>query len=362
MQQSRKNALMMRAACPLIIGAALYAGHAQADTKIYGLMDVYTGSQKLPGAKNSNNVVNNGGMSTSYLGFSSSETIDGGITAGFVLEGFYRLDVGEWGRYNGDAMFARNSYLSLGNQYGEIRLGRNTTPYFVSTVAFNAFGDSYTFSPTVMHTYMPDYRSGKAGISGITNDSGWNNSIRYVTPGNLGGFNASLIYSLGENGNSKKDKWGGNIGYSSGPFAATAAFQQVKLDGDNAFKGVLGYNRQNAATVGLSYDFDVVKVFGQYQYIKNDIDSGDTTSQGGYGGVAVPVGKGKILAAYGYNHIKIDNSTGSASNNSVNRNSWSVGYDYNLSKRTDIYAAYYSDDVNELADGYTAGVGIRTRF
>lgn len=362
MQQSRKNALMTFAACPLIIGAALYASHAQADTKIYGLMDSYIGSQKLPGAKNSNTVINNGGMSTSYMGFSGTEAIDGGITAGFALEGFFRLDVGEWGRFTNDPMFSRNAYLSLGNKYGEIRLGRNTTPYFVSTVGFNAFGDSYNFSPTVMHTYTGDYRGGKAGISGITNDSGWSNSIRYVAPSDLGGFNASLIYSLGETGNSKQDKWGGNIGYNSGPFAATAAFQQVKLDGDKAFKGVMGYTRQNAATVGISYDFDVVKVFGQYQYIKNDINSGNTTSQGAYGGVAVPVGKGKILAAYGYNHIKIGNSTSSVDNNSVNRNSWSVGYDYYLSKRTDIYAAYYNDDVNEISDGYTAGVGIRTRF
>lgn len=360
MKKQLTNAQRLQLACPLLLAAAFYTGHAQADVKMYGLLDVYTGVKKTPGDPRTNNVVNNGGMTTSYLGLGGTENIDGDLKVSFAIEAFFRMDTGEIGRFEGDLPFARNAFLGAGNKYGEIRVGRNTTPYFLSTVQFNSFGDSYNFSPMVMHTYTGNFRNGKAGIAGLTGDSGWSNSVRYITPNDMGGFNASLIYSLGEQGsNTSQDKWGGNIGYSSNTFSATAAFQQVKLSGDPSFstKFVSGYTKQDAAQIGLAYDFSVVKLFGQYQYIKNHITSGDTESQGGQLGVSIPIKAGKLLASYMYTR-----TTGEDDFKDVKRNSWGLGYDYFLSKRTDVYVAYFNDDVTGLSDGYTAGVGIRTRY
>ena len=46
----------------------------------------------------------------------------------------------------------------------------------------------------------------------------------------------------------------------------------------------------------------------------------------------------------------------------MKRNTWAVGYDYSLSKRTDVYAAYMRDKVTSLSSADTFGVGIRAKF
>ena len=73
-----------------------------------------------------------------------------------------------------------------------------------------------------------------------------------------------------------------------------------------------------------------------------------------YDGVSVPVGPGSILASYAYTK-----TSGAAD---VKRNTWAVGYDYSLSKRTDVYAAYMRDKVTNLSSADTFGVGIRAKF
>ena len=90
------------------------------------------------------------------------------------------------------------------------------------------------------------------------------------------------------------------------------------------------------------------------QYIKNTINTGDAKSNGGQLGVSIPVGPGSILASYAY--------TKTSGAVDVKRNTWAVGYDYALSKRTDVYAAYFRDKVSDLSSADTFGVGIRAKF
>jgi predicted porin len=76
----------------------------------------------------------------------------------------------------------------------------------------------------------------------------------------------------------------------------------------------------------------------------------------------VPVGPGSVLASYG--HVKTtDNDSTTAD---AKRDSWALGYDYFISKRTDLYAAWFD---TKLKTGSTTasksravGVGIRHRF
>ena len=104
----------------------------------------------------------------------------------------------------------------------------------------------------------------------------------------------------------------------------------------------------------MTYDFRVVKLFGQYQYIKNTITGGNLTSNGGQLGVSVPLGGGRVMASYAY--------TKNSGANTSSRNTWALGYDYDLSKRTDLYAAYLNDKVSGLDAGNTFGVGMRMKF
>src|SRR5690349_10846341 len=82
--------------------------------------------------------VGNGGLSTSRLGFRGTEDLGGGMYAGFWLEASLNPDTGTGRTTNtnnqvsgggianaGSAgiVFDRNSYVSLGGHWGEVRLG-----------------------------------------------------------------------------------------------------------------------------------------------------------------------------------------------------------------------------------------------
>ena len=139
----------------LLAMAALLAcagAQAQSSVQAYGLIDVSAGQFQDPGAAKDKSVVS-GKMTTSYFGFKGSEDLGGGMKANFAIESFLRADNGAAGRFNGDAFWARNAYVGLSGAMGSVTAGRNTTSLFVSTLIFNAFGDSFGFSPSIRHYF-----------------------------------------------------------------------------------------------------------------------------------------------------------------------------------------------------------------
>lgn len=338
----------------LLIGAAALAAGAsgpamaQSSVSLYGLVDAWVGSIKAPGEQRAW-VQQSGGMSTSFWGMSGTEDLGGGTKAIFKMEAFFQPNSGAAGRFPGDTFFARNAYVGLQNDtYGTLKMGRVTTQYFLSTILFNPFGDSYVFSPMVYHVFL-----GEAG-QGVLGDSGWSNSVQYTTP-DFAGFQASGVYSFsnvaGEGG---QNKWSLGANYFHGPLSATVTYQQIKYDSVVGDLSALGYSSQRAVLVGAAYDFQFLKLFGQYQHIQNNIVTGNINVNTGQLGVSVPLAGGKVLASYAYSK-----SNGASD---VSRNTWAVGYDYSLSKRTDVYVAYLNDKISGLSAGNTFGTGIRLRF
>lgn len=349
------------------VAAAILSASAMAQSSVtlYGQADMYVGAVKDVGGAGRAWGANSGGMQTSYWGIKGTEDLGGGTKAIFDLNGFFRTDTGKSGRFDGDSMFSRNAYVGLQNQQlGTIKLGRNTTPYFVSTILFNPLIDSYVFSPTIFHTYLTSPTNpipGTLNDPGIIGDSGWNNSVLYSTPA-YGGLTLDLIYAFGElPGKSGENKWGANAMYFNGPLGATLAYQQVRFNltpvGDSLIPA--GFDRQDAILGGLSYDFQIAKMFLQGQYIKTRINGagngGDLKHANGQLGVSVPVGAGSVLVSYVYG--KVWNGV-----QDFKRNTAALAYDYNLSKRTDVYAAYYYDKRTDLEHGDTFGVGVRHKF
>ena len=315
------------AALLALMGAA---AHAQSSVTLYGLVDLAAGSFKNPGAK-AVKKVDSGAMTTSFIGFSGKEDLGGGMTASFAMESFLLPDTGAAGRFSGDAMWARSAFVSLSSkELGTIKLGRNTTPLFVGTLMFNAFGDSFGFSPAIRHTFTS---------STVTGDTGWSDSVHYIAP-KMGDFSAGLIAALGEGGGGRN--WGGNIGYGSGAFGAALNYQKVQ-------KGAT-VDDTETWQLGASYNFGVAKAFGQYAKVDNTTLKRDFKISGL--GISVPVGSGAFLAQWG--HIN-----GSAT---ADRTTYTVGYDYTMSKRTDLYAAFMSDKIDGLSTGSSYGVGVRHRF
>ncbi|MBY4898554.1 porin [Cupriavidus sp. AU9028] len=346
----------------LVAATALHGGHAlaQSSVTLYGQVDSFVGSSKAIGGERAY-IVGGGGMQTSYWGIKGTEDLGGGLKAIFDLNGFYRADNGRAGRFDADGMLTRSAYVGLqSDKAGTLRLGRNTTPYFLSTILFNPLVDSYWFSPAIFQTYQTATGT-NVYDPGLIGDSGWSNSVVYSSP-KFGGLSFNAIYAFGEQaGEAGENKFGGNVMYASGPFAATVAFQQVKFNntpGDVTSPATLvGFDKQTAVQAGVSYDFKVVKLFGQAQYIKSDIDgpTGDLKHVNGQVGAAVPIGAGSLLVSYAY--AKVDNDVGD-----FRRKTAGIAYDYNLSRRTDVYAAYFFDKVSDRSHGDTYGVGIRHRF
>lgn len=347
-----------RAAVAVAAIAAVSApvARAQSSVTLHGLVDVYTGVTKPLGGERTG-FINSGGMTTSFWGLKGQEDLGGGTKAVFTIEGFLQADNGQAGRYAGDGMFTRDAFVGLSNdRLGTLRLGRITTPLFFSTILFNPMIGSFAFSPMVMQTYMSNGRSGVHSLGQVFGDTVWDNAVAYNTP-QMGGLSAMAIYGFGERAGAMGDnKWSGSVTYAAGPFTATAAYQQIRFAGAPGDLNAIapGYRRQSAAQLGATYDFGIVKLFAQYQHIDNALTGGDVKSNGGQLGVSIPAGPGSILASYGYSKL--------SGQSDIKRNNWGVGYDYPLSKRTDVYAMYYGDRVTGLSSGYTAGVGIRTNF
>ncbi|MDQ0141330.1 porin [Cupriavidus necator] len=319
--------------------------HAQSAVTLYGLTDVFAGSLKNSGAPAHTSVLNNGGMTTSYFGLRGREDLGGGMGAFFALESYLRVDSGTSGRFSGDPLFARGAYVGVDGRFGKVALGRNANPYFVSTLSFNAFRDSFTFSPMMLHTFI----ASGLGRPSIQGDTAWSNSVLYTTP-SWSGFTSNLIYALGESpGHSGQGNYGANITYAGGKFSATLAAQYVAIA--PLFNN--GATTQKAIQAGVAYDFAVTKLFAQYQYANSNNTLRDNTYSIS---AATPVGAGNVLIAWAHTARSI---TGTELQR---RNTASIGYDYYLSKRTDVYLNYMYDKVSGLATGNSFGLGIRHRF
>ncbi len=337
--------LCARVLCPvaLLLSAPL-AALGQSNVSIYGLMDMSAGQFQSAGATKVWRA-DSGNMTTSFIGFKGSEDLGGGVSAVFRIEHFLRLDQGAAGRFNGDAFWARNAFVGLQGAFGTTTLGRNTTPLFVSTLIFNAIGDSFGFSPSIRQLFTPS-----TGLA-FFGDTGWNNSILYSSP-SLGGATFNLAGNLGEGaGGAIGRNIGGNLLYFGGPIAATAAFQQVR---NGAFGTPAGWNSQDTFQLGLSCDLTLAKLFGQYSRVKTKATADTQTTLYGVG-ASVPIGAGKLLAQYG--NAKADFGAAQATHKTL-----TLGYDHKLSKSTDVYAMLMNDKRTALSTGNSVAASLRVRY
>ncbi|MFT3664843.1 porin [Piscinibacter sp.] len=321
----------------LAVGAAAalpLAAQAQSSVTLAGLIDMSAGQSKPVGAADKIWGVDNGNMTTSWFGFEGSEDLGGGLSAVFMVQSFLRADTGASGRFGGDAFWARNAFVGLASKsLGKVTVGRNTTPLFVTTLLFNAFGDSFGYSPSIRHYFTSGTTTG---------DTGWNDSVLYTSP-RFGGATLQLIVAAAETGSNGRNH-GANLGWGAGAFNAALSWQDVKKNGAGPVDDTKTW--QAAA----SYDFGAAKLFGQFGKVDNKT-SGNEYDIAGLG-ASVPVGQGKILAQWG--RIKPDSGP--------KRKTFSAGYDYFLSKRTDLYLVGMSDKVDGLSSGSAFSVGVRHRF
>jgi predicted porin len=355
----------------LVAAACLQAATAQAQSSVavQGAVDLFAGSLKYSGDAGRRSVVNSGGMTTSYFGFKGSEDLGGGLRAEFALNGFFQGDTGTSGRFGGDNLFSRDANIGIAGGFGKIQFGRGLAPSFLPTVLFNPFGDSFNFSPLVVHAYVPSGAFGaRTWIASNAADSGWSNQIIYSTP-DFNGLRANVHYQFGEvAGSSGTNNIGINVLYAKGPLGLAAFYHNAQVSNPNGGAALIdataapvnyrAINKQKAYFLGGSYNLNVAKLFATYQVNDDDTPTAaDMKDKTVSLGASVPAGPGSVLASYA--RTKRDGSLVGAG---LKRDTLSVGYDYLLSKRTDVYAIYMADKITGAGREGSFGVGVRHRF
>jgi predicted porin len=334
-----------------------------------GGVDALLGSMKTSGDARRASVLGSGGMSTSWFGVRGSEKLGAGWSAEFQLDGFFRPDMGASGRFAGDNMFSRNANVAIAGPFGRLQLGRAAAPSFLPQILFNPFGDSFTFAPLIVHAYVPSGPFGaRTWAAAVAADSGWSDQLVYTTPP-LGGWRTSVHYQAGEQaGVSGNNNLAVSTLYRKGPLGLSAFAQRVRAGNPNRANALVDasmrpvnyalVDQQGAAFAGISYDLVRVKLYGTWQRTVNDAAGAhvmrDRTRSLGF---ALPAQGGELLFS-----LADTRRSGPLVGVQRTRRSAALGYDYRLSKRSDIYAVAMHDHITTLPSAVSCGVGIRHRF
>jgi len=336
----RKTLLALAATTLCTLGA-----HAQSTVQLSGLADLYVGSMRMAGDASSRTTVGNSGMTTSWVGIKGSEDLGGGLKVNVAMTSFLRLTDGSQGRFPGDTFFSRDANIGFSGNFGSVVLGRWLAPNFLPSVIGNPLGDSFTFAPLILHMNVPLFN--RSGWQATTpSDTGWNSQIAYTTP-DIGGFKATLQYQLG--GDTGRHNIGANFLYFHGPLTVTGFYERDQLSnpGTSTWLGTTKTDWMLTA----AYDFKVVKPYVGYGQAKADNAPGKAKTM--HLGASAPLGGGSVLASWARTNVTaLDTS----------RKTLTLGYDYFLSKRTDLYAMYMNDRITAQPSGNSFAVGMRHRF
>jgi GBP family porin len=371
-----------------LIGAGLAAPVlAQSNITIYGIAD--TGIQVSRFGNGTQYNMASGIADGSRLGFKGTEDIGGGYKAIFTLEARVELDTGSQSNTylssglnqsitqglppavaaapalrdqivlptrfvnpNG-ALFDRQAFVGLITPGGAVLLGRQYTPGF----EIHAISDPFETGTGASWGTITTGTGG--GITpGIAIRA--NNAVQYrlQLPNGIG---AAAMYGIEETGslNFSKRFWGANIKYQA-----------------NGIDAGIGYNKENdqnsnpsltTLTAGGSYALGDAKLFAGFHHMKNDhsvlvpilaatpgvspfagIIGSNATINGNVFtlGAHYRIGAGRIMAGVSrVNDKKAANGDATL---------YGLGYDYNLSKQTDVYTVV-SHVTNQNAAQYAIG-------
>lgn len=307
---------------------------------IYGLIDASGARVRPVGTGVTRWSLESGAMTQSFLGFRGAEDLGGGLRAVYKLESYVRVDTGLQGTETSNAFWGREANVGLSGQFGTTVLGRTVTPVYNAAVNFNPFGESVLFSPVRRQAF--------GGLPAV-HDRTWANSVSYTnnpTDPFRVQFGANLPESITAGRN-----FGGSIGYITGPFAATIAVERVK---NIEAPAAAGFRRQQTVLGGVTYDIGPVRLYGQAADTRTDATINIRTRLYQVG-TAVRFGTSLILASYGHTTTKI---LGASATDRIA----SLGYDYYLSRSTDLYAVGSVEKRTNLDTGHAVAGGIRMRF
>ena len=312
-----KKSLLALAALTAFAGAA----SAQSSVTIGGIVDLAARNVKNANA-GSIKSLSSGGQATSRLYFRGVEDLGGGLKAGFWLESELVPDTGA----SGAVFWARRSTVSLMGGFGELRAGRDYTPTFNSWNAVEIFG--YVGVATPANLRGSFYGNASSGTATAVRQS---NTISYLLP-SMGGLTGQFQVSAGEGTPTSANKsMSGRLGYGAGPLTATASWGKMNRIG--TMTGDL-----TTFNAGGRYNFGFASFGGAYEESKYNVTGRTLKQKLATVNMIVPFGASQIKAQY----TKSGGTGNAATPSQYSAKMFGLGYVYNMSKRTSLYANYGS--------------------
>lgn len=313
-----KKTLIAASMLALAAGSAV----AQSSVTVFGRANVTAESQKNIAVIGTQKVLQN---NASRLGFKGIEDLGGGLKAEFFLEHRFNIDTGT----TATPFWAGDSYVGLMGAFGGVKLGRLTSAAYYATADYISYHNHDTgTSEDKLYTYLGQNA----------------NSIAYTTP-NLGGLTAEASISAGE-GVRNNRVLGLALNYSLGALGLGFGYEQNNGDKDTQF------------AIRANYEIGALLLGGYFQR-SEDKGVGALGKRDAY----------RASAMYTMGASEFHANYGSADDWSRVRNSdatqFTVGYNYNLSKRTKLYGFYTTVDngavsyfgfANRKASSLAAGV------
>lgn len=295
-----KRNLIVAAISVLAAGSAL----AQSSVTVYGRLNTSLEEQKNIAVVGSQSVMQN---NASRLGFKGVEDLGGGLKAEFLLEHRFNSDTGA--TTNASAFWAGDSYVGLSGGFGGIKLGRLTSAAYYATADAVSFHNHDTgTSEDKLYTYL--------GVN--------SNTIAYTTP-SFGGLTAEVSISAAE-GRALSNKVAGlALNYSLGALGLGFGYEENAGDNDNQY------------AIRASYEIGALTLGGYYQR-SDDKGAGGLGTRNAY----------RFSAMYAMGALELHGNYGMADDwsrrSSSDATQYTLGLNYNLSKRTKVYAFYTEVD------------------
>lgn len=390
---------MKKSAIALAVAAALVGSSAFADTTLYGSARVSVDYYDIDTTYYGYNVRNADGSlvpidkgydtwdvynNSSRLGVRGEEDLGAGLSAIYQYE--FGVDTTEGGNWNSN----RPKWVGLkGDSWGAVTLGTQWTPYY------NVMGISDIFNSSRLFDQNTGYLGSKFGtrldnsvMYSSPNWSGFSFQGMLVMNGDIGADDASTPEELSYcDANNKLpcdlsngiDMYQIGASYKNGPWFAGATYMSLEGDDFNGYFDATDY-------VGLrktrpSWDGDMFGVaFGYNQgpfAVTFNYETGDAQSlffddaDNYYLTGAYTFGNSVIRAAYGYTdpdksrvYYYADGARTDAYVKQDNISTYILGYQYNFSKRTRVWAEYgYSDtDSDLIGNKQMVSLGTRVDF
>lgn len=335
--------------------------------------------------------VASGTNTASVIGIRGMENISDDLSVGFVLENSFNSDDGSFAEEN--TLFDKEAQLFVTSSFGTVSLGR-----MGALTAGEGTYDIFMVNGDAMDGGYADYIG-----AGYWMDRGiYDNMISFQSP-EFAGITAFAQYSFGTSGDDMvpsrdKERYAAlGATFSAGNFSAVAVVDTVMKNRQT----VTGYDKAiddaMAFSIGANYDMGFMKPFIGFQYGQHEqmiggvswFETDETESYvGDLDGYAVAVGSAfpiwggelqvSVYYADGdgkaYDYYQ-DETTPEVSKMNVKRYGVALFHNYELSKRTSLYAGigydyqeYDASDVNSSEkehfeqDSVQVGVGLVHNF